>query len=319
MLPLAAWLILSNPAAAFDLQGHRGARGLAPENTLVGFSIALSIGVTTLETDLALTREDVLVLSHDPRLNPALTRGPGARWIEPPTPTVRSLSIAEVEQFDVGRLRPGDPYSAQWTSQVPSDGERIPRLAALFALARDARTPSNRPVRFNLETKITPTSGTDTSTREEFARATVDAIRSAGMQSRATIQSFDWRTLVAAKALDPTIATACLTIESDNFNTVAAPPGRPSPWHAGLRRDDHGGSLPRLVRAAGCGIWSPFWRNVTAELVRESHALGLKVIPWTVNDPAAIARMLDLGVDGLITDYPDRARAILDARRIAIE
>jgi glycerophosphoryl diester phosphodiesterase len=134
-------------------------------------------------------------------------------------------------------------------------------------------------------------------------RLVVDAVRAAKMERRTSIQSFDWRTLVEARRIAPEIDTICLTIESSNMNTVA---GSPSPWLGGLA----GGSIPQLAKAAGCAAWSPFWRNVTPANVAEAHALGLKVIPWTVNDPAEMARQIGLKVDGLITDYPDRGLAV---------
>ena len=297
---------LATPALAFDLQGHRGARGLAPENTLAAFATALAIGVTTLETDLAVTRDGIVVISHDPDLNPALARVDGA-WLTERGPPIRSLSLAELARYDVGRTDPASPYGRQWPEQVARDGERIPTLAALFELAGTAA----RPVRFNLETKITPTSGATTLGAEAFAEVVVEAVRKAGMSSRTTLQSFDWRTLVAAKRLEPSIATACLTAEGGSFDTVKPDASGRSPWHAGIAPAGHDGSLPRMARAAGCAIWSPNVGSVTRERVAEAHALGLRVLPWTVNDPAAMARLIDWGVDGLITDYPDRARRVM--------
>ena len=153
---------------------------------------------------------------------------------------------------------------------------------------------------------------------ETFARLVVDAIRSAKLAQRATIESFDWRTLVQAKKLAPEIETVCLTIESDSMDTVQRSSPRPSPWHAGLDLAAHGGSLPRLVQAAGCGTWSPFWRNVTTASVDEAHALGIKVLPWTVNNPADMGRLIDMKVDGLISDYPDRLRKVIADKGIPL-
>ncbi len=130
------------------------------------------------------------------------------------------------------------------------------------------------------------------------------------------MQSFDWRALLEVRRLAPDIPTCCLTIESNGMDTVGRATGRPSPWLAGLDLAAQGGSVPRLAGQAGCAIWSPFWRNVTAENVKEAHELGLKVIPWTVNNPAEMGRLIDLGVDGLITDYPDRAQPVLAAKRL---
>ncbi|MGB3428073.1 MAG: glycerophosphodiester phosphodiesterase family protein, partial [Burkholderiaceae bacterium] len=154
---------------------------------------------------------------------------------------------------------------------------------------------------------------------EEFAHAVARAVRDAGLVERVSVQSFDWRSLRALKRVMPAVRTVCLTIESSGMNTVREDASGASPWHDGLRRADLGGSLPRTVRAAGCSAWSPFWRNLTPELVAEAHALGLAVIAWTVNEPGDIERMLDLRIDGLITDYPDRARALADKRGVPVE
>jgi len=299
------------PAAALDLQGHRGARGLAPENTLAAFRTALAIGVTTIETDVAVTRDDVLVLSHDPDLNPALVRDGGA-WLPARGPAIRSLSLAELARYDVGRTDPASKYGRQWPQQRPADGERIPTFAALAALVRDTG------VRLDLEMKITPDAAVPTADPETFARLLVRAVTEAGLAPRTTLQSFDWRTLRAAKAIAPAIDTACLTSESPGFDTVRPDASGASPWHAGLSLGAHGGSLPRLVKAAGCDAWSANAPSLTAERIDEAHALKLRVLAWTVNDPSEMARLIDLGVDGLITDYPDRACEVMRARGVAL-
>jgi len=312
---LCLWLaLLPANAAEFDLQGHRGARGLAPENTLVGFNHALTIGVTTLEMDLAVTRDGVVVIAHDPYLNPDLTRSAQGAWLAAKGPAIRSLSLAQLQTYELGRINPASAYAAQFPSQVPADGQRFPTLAEVFALAAQ----STAPVRFNLETKITPTAGDDTVDAASFARLAIAAIRQAGVASRVTVQSFDWRTLLELKRLAPDIATACLTIESPNFDTVARMGSAPSAWHAGLDLRRYGGSMPRLVAAAGCSTWSMFWRNVTAIDVAQAHALGLKVLPWTVNDPVEMAKLIEMRVDGIITDYPDRLRRVMEQRGMVL-
>ncbi len=314
---IAALLLLTSvPAWAqgFDLQGHRGARGLAPENTLAGFRKALEIGVTTLETDLALTRDGVLVLAHDPRLNPDLVRGPDGKWLIGWGPPIRSLTKRELDTYDVGRLNPDGRYAKQWSQQIAVDGERMPTWQALVALTRSMGQGA---VRFNIETKLAPERPDETADPATFARAVVEAIRAEGVAARTTVQSFDWRTLVEVKKLAPETATACLTIESTNMDTVRRA-AAPSPWHAGLDLAAQGGSVPRLVKAAGCGTWSMFWRNLTPELVKEARALGLTVLPWTVNDPAEMGRLIEMGVDGIITDYPDRLRQVMSSRGIKL-
>lgn len=314
---IAALLILTSvPAMAqsFDLQGHRGARGLAPENTLAGFRKTLEIGVTTLETDLALTRDGVLVLAHDPRLNPDLARGPDGKWLASWGPPIRTLTKRELDGYDVGRLNPEGRYAKQWPQQVAVDGERMPTWQALVALTRSMGRDA---VRFNIETKLTPDRPDETADPQTFARAVVEAIRAEGVVARTTVQSFDWRTLVEVKKLAPEIATACLTIETPNMDTVRRATA-PSPWHAGLNIATLG-SVPRMAQAIGCGTWSMFWRNLTPDLVKEAKAVGLTVLPWTVNDPAEMSRLIDMGVDGLITDYPDRAHQVLPQRGLKLK
>ena len=309
---LASAVAFAMPAAAFDLQGHRGARGYLPENTLAAFGKALETGVTTLETDLAITKDGVVVISHDPDLNPALVRGPNGFWLTARGPAIRTLTLAELKTYDVGRVNPSSSYGKQWPLQLARDGERVPTLAELFAFVK-ARDPN---VRFNLETKITPTSGDTVVDPETFVALAVAEIRAAGVVGRTTLQSFDWRTVVISKRVAPELETACLTAQFPNFDTVKPDASGRSPWQAGLVPAEHGNSVPRLVKAAGCAIWSANSAGLSAGLVREAQALGLKVLAWTVNESAEMARMIEMGVDGLITDYPDRARKALSERGI---
>lgn len=289
---------------ALDIQGHRGARGLAPENTLPAFARALAIGVTTLELDCAVTRDGVVVVSHDPALNPDITRGPDGRWLERTGPAIRNLTYAELARYDVGRLNPSRAYAARWPEQQAVDGTRIPRLADVFALVRKS---GNETVRFNIETKISPLEPGETTSAEDFARRLIADIRAAGMQHRAAIQSFDWRTLQIVQRDAPEIATVYLTVEKGFMDNIRA--GGDSPWTAGFRFRDHG-SVPRMVKAAGGAVWSPYSGDLTREAVKEAQSLGLKVVVWTVNDEPAMRRFIGWGVDGIISDYPDRLRRV---------
>jgi len=301
--------------AAFDLQGHRGARGLAPENTLAGFTRALAIGVSTLELDCGVTKDGVLVVSHDRLLSPDHTRGADGRFLDTAGPAIVDLTYEELRQYDVGRIKPGSEYAAAFPEQVPVDGERIPRLADVFALVERS---GNRTVRFNIETKIDPARPEQTVSPLGFARALSQAIRDAGMVSRVTVQSFDWRTLRLLGALDPEIALVALTDQQPDEDTIEIGKPGASAWLGELDVDDHGGSVPKLVQALGAKTWSPHARDLTPALVIEAHSLGLAVVPWTVNEPKDMALVLALGVDGLITDYPDRLRAVLESKGIAV-
>jgi glycerophosphoryl diester phosphodiesterase len=297
LFAFAAFMI-APPASALDTQGHRGARGLLPENTLPAFSRALDAGVMTLELDCGMTRDGVVVIAHDPALNPDIARDASGRWLQSPTPAIRRLTYEELQRYDVGRLNPDSAYARRFPNQQPVDGTRIPRLADLFALVR--KHGDDR-VRFNIETKISPLAPSETAAPEVFAHALLAEIRKAGLEARVTIQSFDWRTLQIVQQAAPGIATAYLTAERTSPNNISDD----SPWTAGYRLPAFERSLPRMIKAAGGAIWSPNLGDLTEERVREARALGLKVIVWTVNDEADMRRLIGWGVDGIITDYPD--------------
>jgi glycerophosphoryl diester phosphodiesterase len=299
----------------FDLQGHRGARGLRPENTLAGFTHALAIGVTTLELDCGVTKDGVVVVSHDRLLNPDHTRDAGGRFLEAPGPLIRELTYAELQQYDVGRIRPGSDYARQFPEQQPVDGERIPRLADVYALVQ---RNGYRNVRLNVETKIDPTQPDTTVAPEAFVAALVKVIRAADMEGRTTIQSFDWRTLVLARKLAPEIELVALTDQQPDEDTIEIGKPGASIWLGGLDVDDYAGSVPKLVRALGAKVWSPHARDLNPSIVAEAHELGLSVVPWTVNDPKDMERAIALRIDGLITDRPDLLRSVLQSNGIAV-
>ena len=301
-------------AVAFDLQGHRGARGLAPENTLASFEVALRHGVTTLELDIAITRDGVLVIHHDLALNPDITRDAQGRWLDKPSAPIHTLSWAELQTYDVGRLKPGTRYASLYPDQQPLDGTRIPRLSDLFDLVRRGRHDN---VRFAIETKINPLLPEATLPPERFADAVVAEIRKAGLQQRAQVLSFDWRTLAHVQRVAPEIATVYITAQQRWLDNIGADRSQASAWTAGQRYSEHG-SVAKMVKAAGGKFWSVHFGDLSAAKVQEAQALGLKVLVWTVNDAATMTRMLDLGVDGLITDRPDIARAVLRERRIEL-
>lgn len=289
-----------------DLQGHRGARGLLPENTLPAFARALAIGVTTLELDCAITRDGVVVVSHDSTLNPEITRDGDGAWITRDDLAITQFTFDELQRFDVGRIAPASQYAQRFPQQQPIDGTRMPRLQDVLALARRA---GNNVVRFNIETKISPLHPQRTPAPEDFARTVISVIQDNNDAQRAVIQSFDWRTLAVVQREAPEIATACLTAQQPFMDNILAH-ARTSPWNAGLHVSQCNGSVPRLVHAAGAAIWSPCSNDVSAAAIDEAHALGLKVVVWTVNTEADMRRMLALGVDGIISDYPDVLRRV---------
>ncbi len=313
-LSAAAFIMTASSAYSLDLQGHRGARGHMPENTLPAFAHALSIGVTTLELDCAITRDGVVVISHDSALNPDITRGPGGGWLAQDGTPIWHLTYAELQRYDVGRIKPGSAYAARFPQQKSVDGTRIPRLADVFALARKA---GNDAVRFNIETKLSPLHPERTAPPGVFARALIALIIKEKMERRATIQSFDWRTLAIVQQEAPEISTVYLTAQQNFTDNILAGQTE-SPWMPGMHISRFGGSLPRMIKAAGGAVWSPSYTEVSQESVKEAQRLGLKVVVWTVNDEADMRRMIGWSVDGIISDYPDLLRKVAAEKGIAL-
>jgi len=303
------------PAAKqhFDLEAHRGGRGLAPENTLAAFDNAIDLGVSTLELDIGLTADGVVVISHDTSLNPDHTRDASGNWLAPKSgAAIRTLTLAQLQTYDVGRLNPSSNYGKQFALQRGRDGERIPTLAALFARVQ-ARGAEAATVRFNIETKIDPTRPAETAAPEPMVRALLAEIDKAGMANRVTVQSFDWRTLALVGQFAPQLPRAYLTTP----RTL-----KDSRWTAGLDAASFA-SVPQMVRAAsanapGAVTWSPAYAGLTPAVIKEAQKLGMKVLPWTVNERADMLRLMDAGADGIITDYPDVLRDLMRERELSL-
>jgi glycerophosphoryl diester phosphodiesterase len=311
---LIAITLFATPGFAFDLEGHRGARGLLPENTLPAFAKAMDIGVTTLELDLCVTADGFLVVSHDLVLNPNHTRTDDGNWVTDTDLAIRTLTVDEVQSYDVGRINPDSRYAKKFPHQQPVDDARIPTLAQVFDLVRERHADH---VRFNIETKINPEKPDLTVTPQTFAERLIEELKRHNMTDRSEVQSFDWRTLAEVQKLAPTIPTVYLSAQRSWLDNIRAGQPGPSPWTAGIDVDDYGGSVPKAVKAAGGKVWSPYWRDLTAESLKDAHDAGLTVVVWTVDDVADMEKLMDLGdggVDGIITDYPDRLHALLEKR-----
>ncbi len=299
--------------SGFDIEAHRGGRALFPENTLVSFANALSMGVSTLELDVGVTRDGVLVISHERGLNPDLARGPDGKYVAAPGIPFVQLSLDEVKQFDVGQIRPGSTYSAQFPDQHAVPGTRIPTLKDLIDLVRRS---GDGQVRLNVETKIDPNHPDESPPPERFVTLLLDLLRTEKFEDRVMVQSFDWRTLQLVQKLAPEIPTVYLTMQSGRDPTVFS--DKASEWTAGFNPAEHGRSIPRTIKAAGGAFWSPYARDVTPALMAESHALGLKVVVWTANQPEDMARLIGMGVDGIISDRPDLLRKVAAEQGIAL-
>ena len=310
------WILFPAPLSGqdFDLQAHRGGRDRRPENTLVAFSYAVGLGVTTLELDTAVTKDRAVVVSHDPRLNPNLVKDAGGSFLASNEETfIKDLTLSGLKRYTVGELKPGTSYYYAHREQRSVPGETIPTLAEVFELTQSLKAGS---IRFNIEIKTYPPHPDYTIDHREFVRLVLEVIRDHRIENRVTIQSFDWRTLKLAKELAPEIWIACLmvrnfSIDGASYNLQPGRPG-PSPWLAGFDFDNYRGSVSSLVKDFGGDIVSPYYKEIAEKDVREAHRLGLKIIPWTINDERTMRKLIDWGVDGIITDRPDVLKKVLE-------
>lgn len=283
-----------------DIQGHRGARALFPENTLEGFVAAVALGVTAFELDVGLTADGVVVVHHDPALHPDIARDASGAWLAERGPTLWSLEYATLRRYDVGRLRPGSRTAALFPDQVPYDGARVPTLAEVLTAC-----PASR---FTIEVKTDPAHPEWTASAQILAEATVAVIDQAGAADRVMLEAFDWRVQCHVRSVRPDLRLAWLT-RAETIRDAALW------WDRAVA-----GSVPAMVAAEGGptahgATWAPHYLDLRQEDVDEAHRLGLAVLPWTVNQPADMRRLIEWGVDGLISDRPDVAMAVGRAAR----
>ena len=292
-----------------ELQGHRGARGVFPENSLPGFRHALLAGVDALELDVAMTADREIVIAHDPVLNIDLTRRDG-EWLNEAL-SIKSLTVQELDAFDVGRLRPGTAYGEKFPDQAPIDGLRIPLLADLLAMP-DLFEYNH--VLLDIEIKTFPGDVNLTFPPEVIAEALIKLVDRHGWRSRVRIRSFDWRGLMYLRHAAPDLPLAFLTVAQPWLDTLQAGRERPSPWLGGLNIDDYAGSAAAAIRSLGGEVWAPHHQDVCQSVIHDAQARGLKVIPWTVNDASEMRTLMEWGVDGFTTDYPELGRRVIDER-----
>jgi glycerophosphoryl diester phosphodiesterase len=234
----------------FELSGHRGARGLRPENTLPAFSKALAIGVSTLEMDAAVTKDGVVVISHDPFLDPNITRGADGKWIKGERQLIKDMTLKQLLTYDVGRIRPGSDYAKQFPSQVPIDGTRIPTLSAVIELVR---TWQLKGVELSIELKFDPTDETKpTLDREPLARAVIEVLRKRKFAERSYIQSFDWALLQIVQRIAPEFRVVYNTTGRPGDDTIGMGSGVRSQWTGNFDVNDYNLLFMPSRQRAGC-------------------------------------------------------------------
>ena len=269
------------------VQGHRGFRAAWPENTLAGFVAALREGADAIELDAGLTSDGVVAICHDPALDADLTRAADGAWIAPPGPVVSRCTFAELRAYDIGRARPDSPTALAFPHQKALDGARVPSLSEVFEIARPFAGW------IDVELKTDPAAPDLTASPETLVEAVVAVAERQGGLARLALRSFDWRGLEHAARRWPGLPLTWLT----------GPETDSDPSWRGVRR----GAAPKSLAGLRHATWAPDHRDLTREQIEHAHALDLLVVPWTVNEPAAMARLLEWEVDGLCTDEVARA------------
>ena len=289
-----------------QIHGHRGARGLSPENTLAAIRTGIDWGCDAIEVDLCVSADDQLVIQHDPVLSPRLVRDKTGRWIKSGL-KVRDLSLAELKKFDVGRINPESVYATLYPEQIPVEGARIPVLGEFVDLVKSMQSD----ITYNLELKSTPDDPHTTPQVAEYVALVTEALKYHGIVSKTFLQSFDWRLVILAKSLLPDLKIGMLTDQQADGDPLTPIAGSPDLWTSRLDLD-HFDSLPAMVKHAGGDVWSCHALDVSKSDVITAHRLGLEVYVWTVNHQAQMQKMIEYGVDAITTDYPDRLYKILN-------
>jgi glycerophosphoryl diester phosphodiesterase len=309
---------VSPPASAdptsFDLQAHRGGRGETTEESLRAFAKALELGVTTLEFDIVISKDGQPMVWHDPVIDPTkcVDTGPAVPG-DPQYPyvgkLVHDLTLAQIQTLNCGR-RLGDFPTAEVVAN-----NKIATLPEVFALTDSYHAD----VRYNIETKVEADNPQKSAPPEQFVDVILGDVRAANKVDKVEIQSFDWRTLPMVRRAEPSIPLVALYDE-----TTWVPN---SPWLNGIDPAVVGDPLAGAA-LVGADIISPgysvpygltpadpgFALVADSAYVARAHAMGMRVIPWTINDPAAMNAQIDAGADGIITDYPTRLRAVMSSR-----
>lgn len=302
-------------AHSCDLYGHRGARGLSPENTLPAYQTALKIGVNYVDMDVAMTKDHVVVVQHDLTLNPNITRDAKEHWIESNNIIVKNLTLKELQSYDVGQIKPNTIYAKLFSQQQPVAHTYIPTLKEVIEFVKN--TGGDR-IGFQIEIKTDPTKPDDTYSPQEFAAAVAKVIEEEGIANRTQVQAFDWRCLLALQKINPHIATAYLTSADQEKLMKNKNPKLAGLWTAGYLLKNYHNSIPQMIRALGGTYWDPQDLEVTPEKIQEAHELGLKVTVWSWTEKSGkevdlplVKKLVAMQVDGIITDRPDEVKQFM--------
>lgn len=308
----------------FDLEAHRGGRDVRPENTLYSYAYAIELGATSIECDMQLTKDGQIVMSHNPILNSDITRDENGNYIENNKYDIRLMTVDELKKFDVGVMDPncGEYYDLHGKTQFTYDA-KIPTLEELMQLIQSY---GDKNIVLNIETKSYPDPASagykNNADPKKFVEVFNNIVKKYDMEDRVVLQSFDWQTLIEMKKLNPNIFTSALWQEQPswgrNSESLRRYEKKKSPWLGGLDIKDYQGNPVKAAHAIGADIISPYYTEISKQDVDEAHSLGMKVVPWTVNNEKDMNMLLDMGVDGIISDKPWLLKQVLEKRNIKL-
>lgn len=304
----------------FDLEAHRGGRDVRPENTLYSYAYAIELGATSIE----LTKDGQIVMSHNPILNSDITRDENGNYIENNKYDIRLMTVDELKKFDVGVMDPncGEYYDLHGKTQFTYDA-KIPTLEELMQLIQSY---GDKNIVLNIETKSYPDPASagykNNADPKKFVEVFNNIVKKYDMEDRVVLQSFDWQTLIEMKKLNPNISTSALWQEQPSWGrdseSLRRYEKKKSPWLGGLDIKDYQGNPVKAAHAIGADIISPYYTEISKQDVDEAHSLGMKVVPWTVNNEKDMNMLLDMGVDGIISDKPWLLKQVLEKRNIKL-
>ena len=308
----------------FDLEAHRGGRDVRPENTLYSYAYAIELGATSIECDMQLTKDGQIVMSHNPILNSDITRDENGNYIENNKYDIRLMTVDELKKFDVGVMDPncGEYYDLHGKTQFTYDA-KIPTLEELMQLIQSY---GDKNIVLNIETKSYPDPASagykNNADPKKFVEVFNNIVKKYNMEDRVVLQSFDWQTLIEMKKLNPNISTSALWQEQPSWGrdseSLRRYEKKKSPWLGGLDIKDYQGNPVKAAHAIGADIISPYYTEISKQDVDEAHSLGMKVVPWTVNNEKDMNMLLDMGVDGIISDKPWLLKQVLEKRNIKL-
>lgn len=308
----------------FDLEAHRGGRDVRPENTLYSYAYAIELGATSIECDMQLTKDGQIVMSHNPILNSDITRDENGNYIENNKYDIRLMTVDELKKFDVGVMDPncGEYYDLHGKTQFTYDA-KIPTLEELMQLIQSY---GDKNIVLNIETKSYPDPASagykNNADPKKFVEVFNNIVKKYDMENRVVLQSFDWQTLIEMKKLNPNISTSALWQEQPSWGrdseSLRRYEKKKSPWLGGLDIKDYQGNPVKAAHAIGADIISPYYTEISKQDVDEAHSLGMKVVPWTVNNEKDMNMLLDMGVDGIISDKPWLLKQVLEKRNIKL-